>query len=74
MRLLTKTLLLLLLLVAIKTASAQTGYELNTGWKCKVSGAVKDNGELLSDPALPLTDWMPATVPGTVLTSQLNNK
>lgn len=74
MRLLPKTLLLLLLIVAVKNVSAQTGYELNTGWKCKVSGTVKDNGELISDPALPVTDWMPATVPGTVLTTQLNNK
>ncbi len=70
----TKVLLSLLLITTIKIASAQTSYELNTGWKCKAVGAVQDNGELISDPALPLADWMPATVPGTVLTSQLNNK
>jgi beta-galactosidase/beta-glucuronidase len=70
----TKILLSLLLIIVLKTASAQTSYELNSGWKCKAIVAVKDNGELISDPALPVTDWMPATVPGTVLTTQLNNK
>ncbi|HVU55568.1 MAG TPA: glycoside hydrolase family 2 TIM barrel-domain containing protein [Puia sp.] len=48
--------------------------ELNTGWKCMNWRAVKVSGEQLSQPAYALKDWMPATVPGTVLTTLINNK
>lgn len=53
---------------------AQDRYELNSGWQCANIAKVTDKGETLSDPAHTLTGWMPATVPGTVLTTLLNNK
>lgn len=49
-------------------------YELNSGWKCKKSSEIAKTGEDISQPALQIKDWLPATVPGTVLTSLLNNK
>jgi len=55
-------------------ASAQTTYELNSGWKCKPATRVIDGGDMISAPGYLLSGWQPATVPGTVLTTQLNNK
>jgi beta-galactosidase/beta-glucuronidase len=55
-------------------ASAQTTYELNSGWKCKPATKVIDGGDMISAPGYLLSGWQPATVPGTVLTTQLNNK
>lgn len=55
-------------------AQAQTTYELNSGWKCAAIGTVKENGTVLSQTGFSIADWMPATVPGTVLTTLLNNK
>ncbi|HEY8972477.1 MAG TPA: glycosyl hydrolase, partial [Puia sp.] len=48
--------------------------ELNSGWKCINVGKVKAPGEQLSQPSYALKGWMPATVPGTVLTTLINNK
>ena len=48
--------------------------ELNSGWKCINAGKVKTLGEQLSQPSYTLKGWMPATVPGTVLTTLINNK
>ncbi|MCK7555454.1 hypothetical protein MKQ70_10735 [Chitinophaga sedimenti] len=62
-----------LLLLAACGAFAQTQYELNTGWQCAASKDVNVPGETLSRTDYPLQQWMPATVPGTVLTSLLNN-
>ena len=53
---------------------AQTSYDLNAGWKCAAIGAVKSTGYELSDPGFNTGNWMQATVPGTVLTTLLNNK
>ncbi len=49
-------------------------YELNSGWKCGRANTVKKSGEEISQINFPLTNWMPAVVPGTVLTSLLANK
>lgn len=49
-------------------------YELNSGWYCENIKAVSQNGEALSVRKNPLQNWLPATVPGTVLTTLLNNK
>ncbi len=49
-------------------------YELDSGWICKNIKEVKSTGEELSKSSYPLSDWMPATVPGTILTTLLNNK
>src|SRR5947208_2102442 len=53
---------------------AQSSYELNSGWKCAPVSSVKDDGAALSIPAFNTASWMPATVPGTVLTTLLNNQ
>ena len=53
---------------------AQSSYELNSGWKCADIGSVKNSGYELSKPGFNTNTWMPATVPGTVLTTLLNNK
>ncbi len=49
-------------------------YELDSGWVCKNIKEVKLKGDELSKPLTQLTNWLPATVPGTILTTQLNNK
>ncbi|GAA4330313.1 hypothetical protein GCM10023149_35410 [Mucilaginibacter gynuensis] len=59
---------------SINTVFAQTEYELNSGWKLKKAADVSSNGSLISKTDFALTSWENATVPGTVLTSQLNNK
>ncbi|TDH28616.1 glycosyl hydrolase [Segetibacter sp. 3557_3] len=68
--------LIALLLVAgcCIQASAQTRYELKMGWVCAPVTTIKADGNLLSNPALPLTGMKPAVVPGTVLTTLLQNK
>jgi beta-galactosidase/beta-glucuronidase len=55
-------------------ASAQDQYELNSGWKCINHNKQSAGGEKISQPSYSLKDWMPATVPGTVLTTLINNK
>jgi len=63
----------IVLLTQLQT-SAQNQYELNSGWKCQKATAVTVNGAQLSKSNFPLGSWQEATVPGTVLTTQLNNK
>ncbi|OOQ57213.1 glycosyl hydrolase [Mucilaginibacter pedocola] len=55
-------------------ANAQSSYELNSGWQCAPIAKVKDNGTAISSTAYSTTGWLPATVPGTVLTSLVANK
>jgi mannosylglycoprotein endo-beta-mannosidase len=52
---------------------AQEPAELSTGWKCAAIGKVRDGGEQISRPAFSTRDWLNATVPGTVLTTLINN-
>jgi len=54
-------------------SDAQFHFELNTGWKCKNINSVKAEGKDISLFSFPTDDWFPATVPGTVLTTLLNN-
>jgi len=49
-------------------------YELNEGWQCSNIKNVKDKGERISELSYKLKGFMKATVPGTVLTTMLNNK
>jgi hypothetical protein len=63
-----------LFLLAGQVAVSQNRYELNDGWVCANMGSVKTTGEKISVSAYNVKSWMPATVPGTVLTSLLNNK
>lgn len=65
--------LFILFLVVSFTTNAQNRYELNAGWFCKPIKETAQNGEQLSLNSASVTDWMPATVPGTVLTTLLNN-
>jgi mannosylglycoprotein endo-beta-mannosidase len=48
-------------------------YELNTNWKCIRANTIKKNGEEISQASYSLRGWIPAVVPGTVLTSLLHN-
>ena len=52
---------------------AQQSVELNTAWKCQAIGKVHATPEKLSQPAFSVSGWLPATVPGTVLTTLINN-
>ncbi len=54
-------------------ARGQNRYELNSEWYCKPLAECQTSGEELSSPSEAMEDWMPATVPGTVLTTLLNN-
>ncbi|MDO6429274.1 glycoside hydrolase family 2 TIM barrel-domain containing protein [Flavitalea sp. BT771] len=61
-------------LISLFSLFAQDQYELNAGWKCINTGKIAAGGEKISQPSWPLNDWLPATVPGTVLTTLINNK
>ncbi|WP_461453488.1 glycoside hydrolase family 2 protein [Mucilaginibacter sp.] len=63
-----------LILMLQSKAPAQEQYELNSGWKCQKASAVTISGSQLSKKDFTLSGWENATVPGTVLTTQLNNK
>lgn len=63
-----------LLFLSFLRLSAQEKYELNSGWQCSNIAGVKVTGQQLSDPGYALSGWTPATVPGTVLTTLLDNK
>ena len=70
-----KLIISLIILLAVHcTADAQYSYELNSGWKCAAIKDVKQSGYELTGAAFHNDNWMPATVPGTVLTTLLNNK
>ena len=47
--------------------------ELNTGWKCQAIAKVKADGGKLSQAGGSTAGWLEATVPGTVLTTLINN-
>lgn len=53
--------------------TAQKQYELAGEWKTASISQVKENGERISFPGFELSNWQPAIVPGTVLTTQLAN-
>src|SRR5579872_3175863 len=65
--------LALFLLALPSLLFAQSGYELNAGWKCQAIGKVHATGEKLSQPGYSTSGWLDATVPGTVLTTLINN-
>jgi len=48
--------------------------ELNANWKCAPIKQVKASGEQISQHGFSLSKWQPAVVPGTVLTTMLENK
>ena len=66
--------LFFILLICLQSAAkAQNSYELNTGWRCNPVSNIREQGYTLSLPGFTISGWMPATVPGTVLTTLLNN-
>ncbi len=48
--------------------------KLSTGWELAPAGQVQDGGERLSQPEYLPAGWFRATVPGTVLTSLVNDR
>ncbi|MCC9138404.1 glycoside hydrolase family 2 TIM barrel-domain containing protein [Pontibacter silvestris] len=66
--------LLFLILSPVYSLFALDKYELNSGWKCIPITKVDKNGQAISQPTYSLSGWAPAVVPGTVLTTQLENK
>ncbi|MBC6110705.1 glycoside hydrolase family 2 TIM barrel-domain containing protein [Pedobacter fastidiosus] len=69
-----KKISLILLLFITASVYAQQPYELNSGWVCLNVKETNADGYQLSKSSAPLNNWMPATVPGTILTTLLNNK
>src|SRR5262245_55047101 len=65
---------LICLLLLTSSLNAQNRYELNSGWFCAPITSVKSTGETISNPNFSIKSFLPATVPGTVLTTLLNNK
>ena len=59
---------------ALAQALAQSQYDLDAGWKCTNIAKVQAGGEKISLPSYSTKEWMPATVPGTVLTTLIDNK
>lgn len=68
-----KVLLPLLCLLFFVNGQSQNRYELNSGWKCLPSSKTKDTGEKISSTSYSTNQWKRATVPGTVLTTLLDN-
>jgi mannosylglycoprotein endo-beta-mannosidase len=64
----------ILLAVLSLNTQAQNLTELNTGWKCQAIGKIKAEGAKISTPDFSTKSWLDATVPGTVLTTLVNNK
>lgn len=63
----------LLSICCIQLATAQNIYELKSEWFCNPISETQANGVEISNTSYKLRKWMPATVPGTVLTTLLNN-
>ncbi|MDP4209037.1 MAG: glycoside hydrolase family 2 TIM barrel-domain containing protein [Bacteroidota bacterium] len=64
----------MLLIFFFAKITAQQQYELNNGWLCRNIVQVKESGTKISTTSFPVKGWLPATIPGTVLTTLLNNK
>lgn len=70
-----KTRFLLLIFCSLfLQVSAHQEQELNSGWVCRNIRKVEVSGNRLSKASYHLRRWLPATVPGTVLTTLLNDK
>ena len=55
-------------------SNAQSSYALNSKWKCMQASSIKEDGAAISNLNNNIQSWKTATVPGTVLTTMLNNK
>lgn len=65
--------LTVVILLSIFGVKSQQRYELNSGWFCANVKEIKSSGIEISKGDFKTADWMPAIVPGTVLTTLLNN-
>jgi mannosylglycoprotein endo-beta-mannosidase len=65
--------IIFLLLFCSFNGFSQSTVQLNTGWKCTPASELKAAGTEISFTNFDVSGWMPATVPGTVLTTLLNN-
>lgn len=61
-------------LLGVSQLWAGSAKELNANWKCAPIKQVKASGEQISQPGFSLGKWQPAVVPGTVLTTMLENR
>ena len=73
-RLKTTGVFMLLCFLSVQSIWAGPVKELNSNWKCAPIKQVKASGEKISQPGFNLNKWNPAVVPGTVLTTLLENK
>jgi beta-galactosidase/beta-glucuronidase len=55
-------------------AQAPSRITLSSGWTMQAQDKVSATGDTISSAAFKPTDWYPAAVPGTVLTTLVNNK
>lgn len=53
----------------ILTATGEGAWRISGGWQLRAAGEVADTGAEISAPGYPAAGWIDATVPGTVLTS-----
>jgi len=65
--------ILLFLTIISFTALAQQHYDLNAGWMLIDSAKVHQQGKEISVASFNTSNWYKATVPGTVLTSLIND-
>ena len=63
-----------LLLFFSLSLNAQQSYDLDSGWVCRRADSVSASGEEISVAGFSVSEWMAATVPGTVLTTLIDNK
>lgn len=59
---------------AVQLFAQRTEILLNDGWKAKRAGEITVDGTVISSPDFELTGWMNAVIPGTVLTTLLQNE
>ena len=62
------------LILILHHGYSQASYDLDYGWRCKNINEVGSDGEAISNTSFSTDSWLEATVPGTVLTTLLNNK
>ncbi len=65
---------LLLIMTGTTALGAPVLPTLSSDWKLQDAAKVSAPPEQISQPGFQAADWYPATVPGTVLTSLVNNK
>ncbi|WP_231425501.1 glycoside hydrolase family 2 TIM barrel-domain containing protein [Pedobacter sp. Leaf250] len=68
-----RKLLFFFLFLSALNVKAQQRYELNSGWLCANIKDISAAGNQISSTNFAVDNWMQATVPGTVLTTLLNN-